>query len=80
MVFQHKHQGSLSPYGHILTSTKSSFIANNCISFFHICRIGNIVTYNLAKHARHARHVKGLSVRMEDILQNLVFVLFTNHD
>ena len=77
MVFQLKHQGSLSPYDHILTSTKSSFIANNCISFFHICRIGNIVTYNLAKHARH---VKGLSVRMEDILQNLVFVLFANHD
>jgi len=71
MVFQHKRQFSLSPYGHMLTSAKPSFVANNCISFSHVRKLGNIISRNLTKH------VRGLLVWMEDIPPNLVFVLFS---
>ena len=35
-----------------------------CISFQHVGRVGNNVAHNLA---RHARHVTGFSVWMEDV-------------
>ena len=35
-------EDSLSPFGHMLASAKSTIVANNCISFSHVCRLGNI--------------------------------------
>ena len=35
-----------------------------CISFQHVGRVGNNVAHNLA---RHAHHVTGFSVWMEDV-------------
>ena len=55
-------EDSLAPFGHILAATKTT-IDFNCILFSHICKLGNSVAHNLAKHARH---VAGLKVWMED--------------
>ena len=64
---------SLTTYGHLLESTKSSLVTNKCIAFSHIRRSGNRVAHNLAKHARH---VRGLSVWVEDMPPHLYDVLF----
>ena len=45
----------LIAYGHILTSAKSSFVANNYIAFSHVRRLCNIIANNLTKHVRHVR-------------------------
>ena len=50
---------SLTTYGHLLESAKSSLVTSKCIAFSHIRRNGNRVVHNLAKHARH---VRGLSM------------------
>ena len=68
-------EDSLAPFGHILAAAKSSTNVS-CISFSHICRLGNSVAYNLAKHARH---VAGLKVWMEDVPPHLYSVLLTDH-
>ena len=68
-------EDSLAPFCHILAAAKSS-IDVSCISFFHIHRLGNFVAHNLAKHARH---VAGLQVWMEDVPPHLYFVLLTDH-
>ena len=67
---------SLSPFGHILTSAKPIAEAICCISFSHIRRPGNSVTYNLTKHAKH---VRGFLVWMEDVLPHLNSVLFIDN-
>ena len=53
----------LAPFGHILEVAKSTTYVNR-VSFTHVRRLGNAVAYNLAKHARH---VAGLQVWMEDV-------------
>jgi len=68
---------SLTSYGHLLESAKSTLTTSKCIAFTHIRRIGNIVAHNLAKHARH---VRGMSVWVEDIPPDLYDVLFANPD
>ncbi|KAL4650064.1 hypothetical protein ACB092_01G060100 [Castanea dentata] len=67
---------SLSFFGHILTLAKATTRANCCISFSHTCRIGNSIAHNLAKHARH---VGGFWLWMEDVPPHLYFVLYTNN-
>ena len=68
---------SLSPYGHILSSAKSMVVAGSSIKYSHVGRSGNNVAHNLAKHARH---VRGCSVWMEDVPPHLSHVLFADHD
>ena len=68
-------EASLSTYGHLLEYAKSTLVTSKCIAFTHIRRSGNKVAHNLAKHARH---VRGLSVWMEDISPRLYDVLFAN--
>ena len=63
---------SFSPFGHILAAAKATTETNCCISFSHIRRLGNSVAHNLAKHARH---VRGSSVWMEDVPPHLQVVL-----
>ena len=66
---------SLTTYGHLLEFAKSTLTTSNCIAFTHIRRIGNRVAHNLAKHAKH---VRGLSVWLEDIPPHLYDVLFAD--
>ncbi|XP_075655191.1 uncharacterized protein LOC142625412 [Castanea sativa] len=66
---------SLSSFGHILESAKSSLVTSKCIAFSHVRRTGNKVAHNLA---RHARHVRGLSVWVEDVPPLLYDVLFAD--
>ena len=66
---------SLSPFGHLLESTKSTLVTSKCIAFSYVRRTGNKVAHNLAKHARH---VRGLSVWVEDIPPHLYDVLFAD--
>ena len=66
---------SLTTYGHLLESAKSSLVTSKCIAFSHIRRSGNRVAHNLAKHARH---VRGLSVWVEDMPPHLYDVLFSD--
>ena len=64
---------SFSPFDHILSSAKSTLNAYNCISFSHVCRLGNKVAHNLAKHARH---VRDLLVWMKDVPSHLNSIFF----
>ena len=50
-------------------------VAGSSIKFSHVGRNGNFVAHNLAKHARH---VRGLSVWVEDIPTHLYDVLFAD--
>ena len=68
---------SLTTYGHLLESTKSTLVTSKCIAFTHIRRIGIRVAHNLTKHARH---VRGVSVWVEDIPPHLPDPLFANPD
>ena len=68
-------EDSLAPFGHILVAAKTSTDVS-CISFFYIRRLGNSVAHNLTKHARH---VAGLKVWMEDVPPHLYSVLLTDH-
>ena len=68
-------KASLTTYGHLLKSAKSTLVTSKCIAFTHIHRIGNRVVHNLAKHARH---VRGFSVWVEDIPPHLYDVLFAD--
>ena len=67
---------SFSPFSHILVSAKENTNFTYCISFSHICRLSNSVTHNLAKHARH---VKGFLVWMEDVPPHLQSVLSVDY-
>jgi len=64
---------SFSSFGHLLESAKSLLSPITSISFSHVCRCGNRIAHNLA---RHARNVRGLSVWVEDVPPHLVDVLF----
>ena len=55
---------SLAPFGLPIQEVKNYANLFQCISFLHVCREGNNVAHNLA---RHARHVNGFSVWMEDV-------------
>ena len=68
---------SLSSFGHLIALAKSTMLACSCISFSYVCRIGNSVTHNLTKHARH---VRVFSVWMEDVPPHLSSVLFADYD
>ena len=70
-------EASLTTYGHLLESAKATLVTSKCIAFTHICRSGNRVAHNLAKHARH---VRDLSVWVKDIPPHLYDVLFANLD
>ena len=70
-----RNDESLSSFGHILASAKS-LTDVNCITFSHTPRIGNTVAHNLAKHARH---VIGFKVWIEDVPPHLHSVLFTDY-
>ncbi|KAL0009391.1 hypothetical protein SO802_010893 [Lithocarpus litseifolius] len=65
-------EASLTTYGHLLESAKSTLVTSKCIAFSHIHRSGNRVAHSLAKHARH---VRGLSVWVENIPPHLYDVL-----
>ena len=70
-----RNDDSLSSFGHILASAKS-LTDVNCITFFHTHRIGNTVAHNLAKHARH---IIGFKVWMEDVPPHLHSILFADY-
>ena len=70
-----RNDDSLSSFGHILASAKT-LTKVNCITFSHTRRIGNAVAHNLAKHARH---VIGFKVWMEDVPPHLHYVLFVDY-
>ena len=63
---------SFSLFGHILAVAKATTETSCCISFSHIRRLGSFVAHNLAKHARH---VRGFSVWMEDVPPHLQAIL-----
>ena len=63
---------SFFPFGHILATAKATTKTNCCISFSHIRRLGNFIAHNLAKHAKH---VRGFSVWMEDVPPHLQAIL-----
>ena len=65
---------SLSPFGHILDLAKA-LTESCCISFWHVRQLGNSIAHNIAKHARH---VSGYLVWMEDVHPNIYFVLLAN--
>ncbi|XP_065638616.1 uncharacterized protein LOC136071366 [Quercus suber] len=66
---------SLSSFGHILASAKT-LTDVKCITFSHTRRSGNAVAHNLAKHARH---VLGFKVWMEDVPPHLHSVLIADY-
>ena len=55
---------SLAAYGLLVRDAQLMASLFTCISFQHIGRVGNNVAHNLA---RHAHHVTGFSVWMEDV-------------
>ena len=67
---------SLSTYGHILSSAKSWLVDRSCVSFSHVRGSGNTIAHNLAKHARH---VRGISVWTENVPPHPDYVFLTDH-
>ena len=67
---------SLSNYGHVLSSAKSMLVASSSVSFSHVRRVGNCVAHNLAKHARH---VRGFTVWIENVPPHLNSVFLADH-
>ena len=57
------------------TLTRSMLDPSSCVSFSHVCRSGNKIAHNLA---RHSKNVRGLSVWVEDVPPHLVDVLFAD--
>ena len=55
---------SLASFGLLVQDAQWMARLFTCISFQHVGRVGNNVAHNLA---RHARHVTGFSVWMEDV-------------
>ena len=55
---------SLASFGLLSQDVKCFANLFHCIRFSHVCREGNSVAHNLV---RHARHVTGFQVWMEDI-------------
>ena len=70
-----RNDDSFLYFGHILASAKT-LIDVNCITFSHACRIGNAFAHNLEKHARH---VIGFKVWMEDVPPHLHSVLLADY-
>ena len=70
------NEESFASYGHLLSSAKSSIDAFSDISYSHICRFRNSITYNLA---RHAKYVSALYVWMKDVSPHLYIVLMTDY-
>ena len=66
---------SLCSFGYLLESTKSTLVTSKCIAFSYVRRTSNKVAHNLAKHARH---VRGLSVWVENVPPHLFDVLFAD--
>ena len=58
---------SLASFGLPIQGVKCFANLFHCIRFSHVCREGNSVAHNLA---RHARHVIGFQVWMEDVLSH----------
>ena len=65
---------SFSPFGHILASAKH-LTDTGRISCSHVRRISNSVAHNLTKHARH---VSGYKVWIEDVPPHLFSVLLAD--
>ena len=57
-------EASLSSFGHLLETAKSTLVTGKCIASSNVRRTGNKVVHNLVKHVRH---VKDLSVWMENV-------------
>ena len=68
-------KASFMTYGHLLESAKSTLVTSKCIVFTHIRRIGNKLAHSLAKYARH---VRDLSMWVEDMPPHLHDVFFAN--
>ena len=68
-------EASLSSFGHLLQSAKSTLVTSKCIAFFYVRRTCNKVARNIA---RHARHITSLSVWVENVPPHLYDVLFAN--
>ena len=56
---------SLSFFRHLIAAVQPTISAFNRTSFFHTSKVGNTIAHNLAKYAKH---VRSLSVWMEDRL------------
>ncbi|KAK9983798.1 hypothetical protein SO802_033323 [Lithocarpus litseifolius] len=69
---------SFFPFGHILAAAKATTEPRCCISFSHICRLGNIVTSN-NNLVKHVRLVRGFLVWMEDVSPHLQAILSANN-
>ena len=68
-------EDSLAPFGHIMEAAKITIDVTR-ISFIDVHRLGNVVVHNLAKHALH---VAGLQVWMEDVPPHLFSILLSDH-
>jgi len=66
----------LAFFRHLIATVQPTISAFNCTSFFHTSKVGNTIAHNLAKYAKH---VKSLSVWIEDILSHLHDVLATDY-
>ena len=55
---------SLASFGLLIQDVKVIVESFQCISFSHVCIVGNIVAHNLV---RQAHHVTGYSVWMDDV-------------
>ena len=62
-------------YPHMVSEIKVCTASFNFCQFSHICNLGNCVAHNLT---RHARHVNGLSVWMEDVSSHIKSILLTD--
>ena len=67
---------SFACYGQLIEETQELIGLFNSCSVTHVCRKGNSLTHNLA---RHARHVSGLLVWMEEVSPHLNNVLIADY-
>lgn len=63
---------SFASFGHLIFAVRPIIDSFTQIYFSHICRVGNVVTHNLA------RRVNGYSVWMEDVPPHLLNVLLAD--
>ena len=47
------NEDSLISFSHLIVEAKLILVSFCSITFNHICRQGNTITYNLIRHARH---------------------------
>ena len=70
------NDNSFASFGLLITYALLYTVTFNHISFSHICRKGNSIAHNLA---RHVRHVNSLAVWMEDVTPHLNDILLVDY-